>query len=160
LETRTKQTNLSFFYPFLADGDRGRCRADWTMMMGRCGKLLLCFLLQCFLFSLPARVMSSTSNKGHRRPADLLLKMHELYTRQPPHDTSLYDLLEVSPNATNAEIAKSYRQITRRLHPDKQVGRRRRKKGGGHNKNWPASAPLTKFSNTIVDDCPTTDMDC
>jgi curved DNA-binding protein CbpA len=131
LETRTKQTNVSFFNPFLAVGGRGRCRADWTMMMGRCGKLLL-FLLQWFL-SQPAGVMSSTSNKGRRRPADLLLKMHELYTRQPPHDTSLYDLLEVSPNATYAEIAKSYRQITRRLHPDKQVGRRRRKKGGGHN---------------------------
>jgi curved DNA-binding protein CbpA len=100
-------------------------------MMGHCGELLLCFLLQYFL-SLPSGVMSSTSKSHRRRPADLLLKMHELYIRQPPHDTSLYDLLEVSPNATYAEIAKSYRQITRRLHPDK-VGRRRRKKGGGHN---------------------------
>jgi len=49
-----------------------------------------------------------------------LLKMHRLYTRQPPHDSSLYDLLEVSPNATAAEITKSYRKLSRRLHPDKQ----------------------------------------
>jgi curved DNA-binding protein CbpA len=48
-----------------------------------------------------------------------LLKMHRLYMMQPPHDTSLYNILRVSPNATVAEITKSFRQRTRELHPDK-----------------------------------------
>jgi DnaJ domain/X-domain of DnaJ-containing len=89
--------------------------------MGRCHLVL--FLLQCFL-TLPIGVCSS-SKKGHSS-SNLLLKMHQLYTKQPPHDTALYDLLEVSPNATSTEIARSYRKITRRLHPDKQ--RRGKKK--------------------------------
>jgi curved DNA-binding protein CbpA len=50
-----------------------------------------------------------------------LLKMHRLYLRQPPHDTGLYDTLHVSPNATAAEIAKSYRRLSRRFHSDKAV---------------------------------------
>jgi curved DNA-binding protein CbpA len=94
--------------------------------MGRCQLVL--FLLQCFL-TLPTGVCSSSkkgvSGGGHSS-SNLLLKMHQLYTKQPPHDTALYDLLEVSPNATSAEIARSYRKITRRLHPDKQ--RRGKKK--------------------------------
>lgn len=49
-----------------------------------------------------------------------LLRMHRLYLRQPPHDTGLYDVLQVSPNATAAEISKSYRKLSKRLHPDKQ----------------------------------------
>jgi curved DNA-binding protein CbpA len=48
-----------------------------------------------------------------------LLKMHRLYMSQPPHDDSLYNILSVSPNATQAEITKSYRRLTRALHPDK-----------------------------------------
>jgi curved DNA-binding protein CbpA len=48
-----------------------------------------------------------------------LLKMHRLYMSQPPHDDSLYNILSVSPNATQAEITKSYRRLTRDLHPDK-----------------------------------------
>ena len=48
-----------------------------------------------------------------------LLKMHRLYMMQPPHDASLYNILRVSPNATVAEITKSFRQRTRELHPDK-----------------------------------------
>jgi curved DNA-binding protein CbpA len=93
--------------------------------MGRCQLVL--FLLQCLL-TLPIGVCSSSKkgvDSGHSS-SNLLLKMHQLYTKQPPHDTALYDLLEVSPNATSTEIAKSYRKITRRLHPDKQ--RRGKKK--------------------------------
>lgn len=48
-----------------------------------------------------------------------LLKMHRLYSQQPPHDTTLYDVLHVSPNATLAQIQKSYRKLTREFHPDK-----------------------------------------
>ncbi|GAX28024.1 hypothetical protein FisN_2Hh158 [Fistulifera solaris] len=51
--------------------------------------------------------------------------MHRLYAQQPPHDTTLYDILQVSPNATAAQITKSYRKLTRIYHPDKQ---RRNKK--------------------------------
>jgi DnaJ family protein A protein 2 len=36
-----------------------------------------------------------------------------------PADTKLYDLLNVSPNATDDEIKKSYRKLAREHHPDK-----------------------------------------
>lgn len=49
-----------------------------------------------------------------------LLKMHRLYMTQPPHDASLYNVLSVSPNATVAEISKSYRKLTRLYHSDKK----------------------------------------
>jgi curved DNA-binding protein CbpA len=39
---------------------------------------------------------------------------------QPPHDMSLYNILQVSPNATAAQITKSYRKLARKYHPDKQ----------------------------------------
>jgi curved DNA-binding protein CbpA len=45
--------------------------------------------------------------------------MHRLYISQPAHDTALYDVLRVSPNATLAQITKSYRKLSRDLHPDK-----------------------------------------
>jgi DnaJ domain/X-domain of DnaJ-containing len=48
-----------------------------------------------------------------------LLRLHQQYLRQPPHDTSFYDVLQVSPNATASEIDKSYRKLSRKLHPDK-----------------------------------------
>lgn len=64
-------------------------------------------------------VSGISSRKSLPEVSSTLLKMHQLYLRQPPHDTSLYDTLEVSPNATSAEIATSYRKICRRLHPDK-----------------------------------------
>lgn len=52
-----------------------------------------------------------------------LLRLHRLYLQQPPHDTCLYDSLQVSPNATVADITKSYRKLSRLLHPDKQISR-------------------------------------
>lgn len=48
------------------------------------------------------------------------LKLHKLYTMQPPHETSLYDVLQISPNATAAQITKSYHKLSRKHHPDKQ----------------------------------------
>lgn len=58
-----------------------------------------------------------------------LLRMHRLYTQRPPHDTTLYDVLEVSSNATAAQITKSYRKLSRKYHPDKQ----RRKRSHSNN---------------------------
>ncbi|KAL7521678.1 hypothetical protein ACHAWX_006352 [Stephanocyclus meneghinianus] len=39
--------------------------------------------------------------------------------RQTPHDTELYDILHVPPDATSGEIAKSYRKLCLKWHPDK-----------------------------------------
>lgn len=65
----------------------------------------------------------SAARASHRQPSlsSTLLRLQRLYLRQPPHDTSLYDTLHVSPNATAAEITKSYRKLSRMLHPDKQT---------------------------------------
>lgn len=48
-----------------------------------------------------------------------LLNMHKQYISQPPHDPTLYNILQVSPNATLAHIKKSYRKLSRKYHPDK-----------------------------------------
>lgn len=48
-----------------------------------------------------------------------LLYMQKLYLSQPPHDTLLYDILQVSSNATHHEITKNYRKLSRKYHPDK-----------------------------------------
>lgn len=56
-----------------------------------------------------------------------LLKMHRRYTEQPPHDMALYHVLEVSPNATSAEISKAYRKLSRQWHPDKRKRRNAQK---------------------------------
>jgi DnaJ family protein A protein 2 len=39
--------------------------------------------------------------------------------RDGPADTQLYDLLRVKPDATDDEIKKSYRQLAKEYHPDK-----------------------------------------
>ncbi len=52
------------------------------------------------------------------------LKVHKVYTVFPPHDTFLYEMMEVSPNATLADITRSYRRLSRQYHPDKQRQRR------------------------------------
>ena len=53
------------------------------------------------------------------------LKLHNVYTNIPPHDTDLYDTLEVSANATLSQITKSYRTLSRIFHPDKQKERKK-----------------------------------
>jgi hypothetical protein len=52
-------------------------------------------------------------------PASTALQLHKLYTQSPPHDKRLYDVLQVSPNATAAQITKSYRRLALQHHPDK-----------------------------------------
>lgn len=63
--------------------------------------------------------IEARNNRRTPEPSSTLLRLHRLYHKQPPHDTSLYDTLNVSPNATSAEITKSYRKLCRRFHPDK-----------------------------------------
>ncbi|KAL3799926.1 hypothetical protein HJC23_007399 [Cyclotella cryptica] len=43
----------------------------------------------------------------------------ESWYRQKPHDTVLYDILHVRPDATAGEITKSYRRLCLKWHPDK-----------------------------------------
>uniref|UniRef100_A0A6U6GJF5 J domain-containing protein n=1 Tax=Odontella aurita TaxID=265563 RepID=A0A6U6GJF5_9STRA len=81
------------------------------------------------LFLLP----SCAARPGSKlpEPSSTLLRMHKLYQLHPPHDTDLYDVLDVLPNATVAQITKNYRKVTRDLHPDKsrarKIQRRRRR---------------------------------
>ena len=58
------------------------------------------------------------------------LRIHKVYTQQPPHDTQLYDILQVNPNATQAQISKSYRQLSRKYHPDKLLTSEFRRRPG------------------------------
>ena len=60
-----------------------------------------------------------TSDANIPEATTTALKMHRLYTIQPAHDTSLYDTLQVLPNATLAQIKSAYRRKSRDLHPDK-----------------------------------------
>lgn len=76
--------------------------------------LVLVLLYQIFLLCCCVR--------GEKLPEvpSTLLKLHKIYTTHPPHDSSFYDVLRVSPNATSAQVQKSYRKLMRMYHPDKQ----------------------------------------
>lgn len=78
--------------------------------------------LALFALTCLTRIPLPTTASPSKLPevSSTLLKTHRLYLLQPPHDTSLYDALEVSPNATVADLTKQYRKLSRRLHPDKQ----------------------------------------
>lgn len=65
--------------------------------------------------------VSSAAAKRTPEASSTLLRMHRLYQQQRPHDTTLYDTLQVHPNATAAQITKSYRKQSRKYHPDKQA---------------------------------------
>eukprot|EP00980_Cylindrotheca_fusiformis_P018873 scaffold6299_cov107-Cylindrotheca_fusiformis.AAC.9 len=65
-------------------------------------------------------IPSAFTAKGASDFSSTALKMHKLYLSQPPHDMALYNTLRVSPNATAAQITKSYRRLSRAYHPDKQ----------------------------------------
>jgi curved DNA-binding protein CbpA len=69
-------------------------------------------LLAIFLFN--------CADSKTAEPASSLLMLHNYYLKQPPHSTHLYDILQVSSNATQPAIQKSYRKLSRLLHPDKQ----------------------------------------
>ncbi|CAB9503134.1 protein DnaJ [Seminavis robusta] len=62
----------------------------------------------------------NNNNNAAPEVSSTLLRVHRMYTSHPPHDESLYNTLRVSPNATTAEIQKSYRKLSRQWHPDKQ----------------------------------------
>jgi curved DNA-binding protein CbpA len=66
------------------------------------------------------------SNKGNSNQIhSLLLQSHrQWYALKTPHDTKLYDILNVRSNATQAEIQKSYRRLSREWHPDKVLVRK------------------------------------
>ncbi|KAL7490648.1 hypothetical protein ACHAWT_000279, partial [Skeletonema menzelii] len=76
---------------------------------------------------------SSSSSANNYSHSSLLLQHHRtIYTNRRPHDTSLYDILNVRPNATLAEIQKSWRRKSLLWHPDKVAAmmRRRREEDG------------------------------
>ena len=95
-----------------------------------------------------ARTGGSNGGGRRRRPrssgrsslATTALKMHKLYVGQPPHDTSLYDLLGVAGNATLNEIQKAYRRKSREYHPDKARVRAMMKRRRGKQKDPDASS--------------------
>ena len=60
---------------------------------------------------------------GRKLPevSSTILQMQKLYSLQPPHDRTLYDILQVPSNATLAQIQKSYRRLSRLYHPDKLI---------------------------------------
>ena len=82
--------------------------------------LALLASLALLLARLPA-ASSSRSGGGGRRPHDAALRTHRRHysSRNPPHETSLYDALGVSPNATAADLDRAYRRRSRDFHPDK-----------------------------------------
>ena len=40
----------------------------------------------------------------------------------PSCQETLYDVLEVAPSASRAEIGRNYKQLARRCHPDRNAG--------------------------------------
>jgi hypothetical protein len=40
----------------------------------------------------------------------------------PSYQETLYDVLEVAPSASRAEIGRNYKQLARRCHPDRNAG--------------------------------------
>jgi curved DNA-binding protein CbpA len=63
----------------------------------------------------------------HKQHKSHLLSTTSWY-RHKPHDTALYDLLNVRHDASAGEISKSYRKLSLKWHPDKIRRRHRRGK--------------------------------
>ena len=90
----------------------------------------------------------SVSSRKIPDASSTLLKMHRLYSQQPPHDTKLYDILRVSPNATLAQIQKSYRKLTREFHPDKAAACNSEDNDNNNNNNNNNDHPTTSTTTT------------
>lgn len=73
-------------------------------------------ILPILFVLLPIRIITARTSPD---ASSVLLQVHRLYLQEPPHDRYLYDQLNVSPNATAAAIRKSYRELSRKYHPDK-----------------------------------------
>jgi curved DNA-binding protein CbpA len=71
------------------------------------------------IVSLLLMLLTIVTAKKLPQASSTLLNMHKQYVSQPPHDPTLYKMLQVSPNATLAQITKSYRNLSRKYHPDK-----------------------------------------
>lgn len=74
--------------------------------------------------------------------------------RQRPHDTALYDILNVRYDASPGEIAKSYRKLSLEWHPDKTRRRKleeqRKRKAEGAN-GVPPPPPLPPSDDKAAD---------
>ena len=66
--------------------------------------------------------------KSHHTHSLLLHSHRQWYARHPPHDTFLYDVLHVLPNATLAEVQRNYKKLSREYHPDKIAWRRKKRR--------------------------------
>jgi DnaJ domain/X-domain of DnaJ-containing len=67
------------------------------------------------------RISTSGARRADSLPdiSSIHLQMHKMYATNPPHDTKLYEILQIPSNATAAQISKSYRKLSRQYHPDK-----------------------------------------
>ena len=74
----------------------------------------LCSFLNVLPFIFILFLPRSQGKGGTPDLSSTVLKLHKLYLGQPPHDPSLYKTLQVSPNATAAEITKSYHRLSRK----------------------------------------------
>lgn len=82
-------------------------RHKWIITISTCW-VVSCFSLVVLAGQGPTPTITST-----------VLKIQKFYMTNPPHDTKLYDILHVTPNATSTQITKSYRNLAKRFHPDK-----------------------------------------
>lgn len=58
----------------------------------------LTMLFLCLFSYVIIPVNARGGGKNQSEASSSLLKVHKLYTIQPPHDMKMYSLLEVSPN--------------------------------------------------------------
>lgn len=84
----------------------------------------------------------SIGNKQNHHNTLLLQSSNVIrkYYCRPPHDTSLYDVLQIQPNSTLVDIQKNWRRLSREYHPDK-VAIRRRKRERSDKKHHPPPPP-------------------
>ena len=77
--------------------------------------ILLCFFLVVVIASDSEGQEDGSSKVNDYAIYELIDKMRSL----TPDKQSLYELLEVTPSATEEQISKSFRRISRQWHPDK-----------------------------------------